>query len=320
MADNHSHQGNESHGHSHDHAGPGHGHVHLPASFGRAFAIGIALNVGFVATEVVAGFWANSVALLADAGHNLGDVLGLILAWAAIRLSERRPNARYSYGLGASSILAALANGLLLMLATGAIAWEAVQRLVTPEEVASPLVAVVAGLGILINGATAWGFARGRRQDMNIRGAFLHMTADAAVSAGVVLTALAIPLTGWLWLDPLASLVIAAVIIGTTWGLLAEASRMALGATPAGIDPGAVRAHLLARPGVQGLHDLHVWPISTTQTALTCHLVMPEPPERDAFLHDLAESLKSAFGIGHATVQIETTPDGGCHLAPDEVV
>ncbi len=312
----HDRAGHAQGGHGHDHAG----HSHAPASFGAAFGIGITLNAGFVVTEVIFGLAANSTALLADAGHNLGDVLGLAVAWVATVLAKRAPTPRFSYGLRSSSILAALLNGAFLLVATGAIGWEAVLRLMAPEPVGGATVMAVAGLGIAINAFSAWLFARGASTDINIRGAFLHMAADAAVSAGVVLAAFLIPLTGWLWLDPVASLVICAVIIGSTWGLLREASAMSLAATPARIDPSLVRTHLLAQPGVSGLHDLHIWPISTTETALTCHLVMPDPPHDDAFLHGLCKSLAERFRIGHPTIQIETNPDGGCLLAPDGVV
>jgi cobalt-zinc-cadmium efflux system protein len=309
--DDHDH---DHHGHGHDH----HGHSHAPASFGRAFAIGIALNITFVLIETVFGFVANSTALLADAGHNLSDVLGLIVAWVAAMLSARKPSARFSYGLRSSSVLAALANGLLLLIATGAIGWEAVQRLMHPEPVAGPTVMAVAGIGIVINGFTAWLFSRGASEDLNVRGAYLHMLADAAVSAGVVVAAFLIPLTGWLWLDPLASLAICAVILGSTWGLLRDATLLSLDATPPGIDPARIRAHLLAQPGVTGLHDLHIWPISTTETALTCHLVMPQPPASDDFLRSLSLSLQE-LRIHHPTIQIERSADD-CALAPDEVV
>lgn len=310
--------------HVHDHASMGHdhagGHVHAPASFGIAFAIGITLNLGFVVAEVIFGLAANSTALLADAGHNLGDVLGLAVAWIATLLSTRKPTPRFSYGWHSSSILASLLNAAFLLVATGAIGWEAIQRLMAPETVGGTTVMAVAGVGILVNGFTAWLFARGASTDINIRGAFLHMAADAAVSAGVVVAAFLIPLTGWLWLDPMASLVICGVIVWSTWGLMREATALSLAAAPSQIDPDRVRAHLLAQPGVTALHDMHIWPISTTETALTCHLVMPDPPRNDAFLHELCKSLSSRFRIGHPTIQIETSPDSGCLLAPEGVV
>ncbi len=314
--DNQEHDKHEHGNHDHDHAG----HSHAPASFGAAFGIGITLNSGFVVIEVIFGLAANSTALLADAGHNLGDVLGLAVAWAATILAKRAPTPRFSYGLRSSSILAALLNGAFLLVATGAIGWEAVLRLMAPEPVGGTTVMAVAGMGIAINAFTAWLFARGASADINIRGAFLHMVGDAAVSAGVVLAAFLIPLTGWLWLDPAASLAICGVIVWSTWGLLREASAMSLAATPSWIDPKLVRAHLLAQPGVTGLHDIHIWPISTTETALTCHLIMPDPPRDDAFLNGLCKSLGDRFRIGHPTIQIETSADSGCTLAPDSVV
>lgn len=322
MTGHHDHDDHGHEDHEHDHPGHDHGqgHAHTPASFGAAFAIGITLNAAFVVTEVLFGLSANSTALLADAGHNFGDVLGLVVAWVASVLAMRLPTARYSYGLRSSSILAALLNGAFLLVATGAIGWEAVLRLLSPEPVAGPTVMAVAGAGILVNGITAWLFARGASTDINIRGAFLHMAADAGVSLGVVIAAFLIPLTGWLWLDPVASLVICGVIIASTSGLLREATAMSLAATPNRIDPNAVRAHLMAQPGVTGLHDMHIWPISTTQTALTCHLVMPDAPRSDAFLHGLCASLSDLFRIDHPTIQIELSPDSGCQLAPDSVV
>lgn len=303
----HHHGRGHAHGHAH-----GHGHVHAPKSFGRAFAVGIALNAGFVAVEAGYGFASGSMSLLADAGHNLSDVLGLCVAWAASVLVKRRPSARFTYGLRGSSILAALFNAVFLLLATGAIAWEAVARLVAPEPVAGLTVMVVAGIGIAINGATAWLFASGQGADINIRGAYLHMLADAAVSAGVVLAGLAIWLTGAAWIDPLVSLAIAALIVAATWGLLRDSTGMALSAVPPGIEPGAVRAFLAARPGVSHLHDLHIWPTSTTEVALTAHLVMAGGHPGNAFLLSLGEDLSRRFGIAHATVQIEEADGPAC--------
>src|SRR5262247_2203945 len=243
------------HMHEHaDHDQHGRAHVHAPASFGMAFAVGIGLNLTFVAVEFVYGVLANSVALIADAGHNLSDVLGLIIAWIASALTTRPPSSRYTYGLGGSSILAALFNAVLLLLAVGAIAWEAVLRLFHPEPVASGTVMVVSAVGIVVNGVTAALFASGRKGDLNIRGAFLHMIADAAVSAGVVVAGLVILLTGWLWVDPLTSLAIVAVIVWSTWGLLRESLAMSVDAVPAGIDPQAVRRYLEGRDGVAAVH------------------------------------------------------------------
>jgi len=319
----HDHAGHaHDHGHGHDHShahGPGHAHVHAPASFGKAFAIGISLNVALVVAEAVYGYIGNSTALLADAGHNLSDVLGLVVAWSASIAARRAPRGRFTYGLRASTILAALANAVFLLVATGAIGWEAILRLREPEPVAGVTVMVVAGIGILVNGFTAMLFARGRKDDINIEGAYLHMAADAAVSLGVVVSAALIIWTGWLWLDPITSLVICATILWSTTSLLRGSIDMSMAAAPKGTDLAAIRAFLQQRPGVSAIHDLHVWPISTTETALTCHLVMPAG-SGDAFLMETAQLLKASFRIGHTTLQIETHPDNGCALAPDDVV
>jgi cobalt-zinc-cadmium efflux system protein len=255
--------------------GSGHLHIHAPKSFGFAFALGAALNIGFVAVEAGFGILSNSTALLADAGHNLSDVIGLLVAWGASVLSQRAPTARYTYGLRSSSILAALFNAMFLLTAVGAIAWEAIQRFSQPAPVAARTVMIVAAVGIAINGLTAWMFASGRKSDINIRGAFLHMAADAAVSAGVVVAGGLILLTGWQWVDPAVSLVICAIIVWSTWGLLKDSVRMSLAAVPGNIDASSVSAYLRQLPGVVQLHDLHIWPVSTTETALTCHLVIP---------------------------------------------
>jgi cobalt-zinc-cadmium efflux system protein len=310
----HDHHGHSHHGHSHG----GGGHVHAPATFGRAFAIGITLNIAFVVIEAVYGIASESMALVADAGHNLSDVLGLLVAWIASVLVKRSPTPRFTYGLRGSSILAALFNAVFLLVATGAIAWEAIARLLAPEPqpVAGATVMVVAGIGILINGATAWLFASGS-SDINIRGAYLHMLADAAVSAGVVITGLIIVLTGAAWIDPLVSLVIAGLIVWATWGLLRDSVVMSLSAVPPGIDPAAVGAYLRARPGVTDLHDLHIWPMSTTDIALTAHLVMAQGHPGNGFLVAAAEDLRSRFGIGHATLQIEEAGGPACALAGD---
>jgi cobalt-zinc-cadmium efflux system protein len=317
----HDHAGHaHHHGHGHDHAhGHGHAHVHAPANFGKAFAIGISLNIALVVAEAVYGYLGNSTALLADAGHNLSDVLGLVVAWGASIAARRAPSGRFTYGFRASTILAALANAVFLLVATGAIGWEAILRLQQPEPVAGITVMVVAGIGILINGFTALLFAGGRKDDINIEGAYLHMAADAAVSLGVVVSAALIIWTGWLWLDPVTSLVICAIILWSTTSLLRGSIDMSMAAAPKGTDLAAIRAFLLARPGVSGIHDLHVWPISTTETALTCHLVMPAGTG-DAFLMETAQMLKASFRIGHTTLQVETHPDNGCALAPDDVV
>jgi cobalt-zinc-cadmium efflux system protein len=296
-----------SHG-AHDHHHQGHAHV-PPADFGTAFAVGIALNLAFVGVEAGYGFMANSMALLADAGHNLADVLGLATAWAAAILSRRPPSRRFSYGLRASSILAALANAVILLIAVSYIAYNAVIRLLIPDLVAGGTVSIVAAVGIGVNGATALMFARGRRSDLNVRGAYLHMVADALVSGGVVIAGLAILATGWVWIDPVASLIVAALIFVSGADLLRDSVTMALAGVPPGIDPDAVEAHLGGLPGVARIHDLHIWPMSTTEYALTAHLVMPEGFPGDAFLADCAHGIAQGFGITHSTFQIEIGSD-----------
>ncbi|PZO79193.1 cation diffusion facilitator family transporter [Sphingomonas hankookensis] len=295
--------GGHHHGHDHHH---GHGHSHAPADFGRAFAIGTLLNIAFVIVEGGAGFWFDSVALLADAGHNLSDVLGLLIAWGGVELARRPATRRFTYGLGASTILAALANALVLLMAVGAILLETVQRLGDPRPIDGWPVVWVALAGIGVNLATALLFARGRHGDVNIRGAYLHMAADAAVSAGVVIAGLLILWTGAAWIDPVVSLVVVVIILVGTWGLLSESLLLALQAVPRGIDAQAVEALLAAQEGVARVHDLHIWPMSTTETALTAHLVMPAGHPGDGFLTELSGRLEHDFGIGHATVQVET--------------
>jgi cobalt-zinc-cadmium efflux system protein len=288
----------DHHHHDHGHAG----HVHAPANFGRAFAIGIGLNAAFVLVEAGYGFVSNSTALLADAGHNLSDVLGLLVAWIAAVLSKRPPTPRLTYGLRNTSIL------------------EAIQRLLHPEPVAGMTVIVVAAVGIVINGLTAWLFASGRDGDLNIRGAYLHMAADAAVSVGVVAAGVLIMVTGWLWVDPVTSLLIVAVIVWGTWGLLRESTAMSMAAVPSTIDPATVRSYLAGLPGVVSIHDLHIWPMSTTETALTAHLVMPAGNPGDAFLIETCRRLSHDFKIGHATLQVEIATTAHCALKPDQVV
>lgn len=304
--------------HAHDH-GPG-GHSHAPDSFGRAFLIGIVLNVGFVLVEAVYGFTANSMALLADAGHNLSDVLGLLVAWGAAALTLRAPTERFTYGFRKSSVLAALFNALFLLVAIGAIALEAIRRLVHPQAVSGGTVMMVAAIGVVVNGLTAWLFARGRKGDINIRGAFLHMASDAAVSVGVIVAGLVILRTGWLWLDPAVSLAIAIIIFAGTWGLLRDSVTMSMDAVPPGIDPQAVEGSLAALAGVERVHDLHIWPMSTTEIALTCHLVMPGGTPEDAFLHDAAEMLLARHAIHHITIQVETEGEADCLQAPSHKV
>ena len=307
------------HDHNHNDSAGHHGHAHAPASFGKAFAIGIGLNAAFVVIEAGYGIASNSVALLADAGHNLSDVLGLAVAWAAAILSKRPPSKRYTYGLRGSSILAALFNAAFLLVAVGAIGWESVLRFFDPQPVAGTTIMVVAAVGIVVNGITAWLFASGRKGDLNIRGAYLHMAADAAVSAGVVMAGFVILFTGWLWLDPLTSLVIVAVIVWGTWGLLRDSLAMSLGAVPPAIEPSAVSEFLKGQSGVTDIHDLHIWPLSTTEVAMTAHLVMPTGHPGDTFILGIAEELRAHHGIGHVALQVEK--DGSaCPLAPDHVV
>ena len=301
--------------HAHDH-----GHSHAPKDFGPTFAIAAALNIALVIAQVVFGLYANSLALLADAGHNFSDVMGLLLAWGALAVANWRPSAAYTYRMRGASILAAFGNGLILLVATGAIAWEAVQRFREPEEIASGTVIVMAALGVAVNGVSAWLLSRGSSTDINVRGAFLHMAADAGVSAAVVVAAVGIRLTGWHWLDPAAGLLIAAVILGGTWNLLRESVRLSLNAAPSRIETAAVQRYLEALPGVTGAHDLHIWAMSTTETALTCHLVVPGGHPGDAFLQRAAHDLHHKFDIAHATLQIELGDAGRCALAPDEVV
>jgi cobalt-zinc-cadmium efflux system protein len=314
----HDHGHGHHHGHSHGH-GHGHGHGHAPASFDRAFAIGIGLNIAYVLAEGGAGFWTGSVALLADAGHNLSDVLGLAVAWGGAALARTPPSKRFTYGLKGSTILAALTNALLLLVALGAITLEAVQRFDDPPELAGLTVSMVAGVGIVINAATAWLFARGRKGDVNIRGAYLHMVSDAVVSVGVVIAGVAIWATGIAWIDPLVSLVIVAVIFIQTWGLLRETVEMSLAAVPRGIDYDAVDAALAALPGVDRCHDLHIWPMSTTEPVLTAHLVMPGGHPGDPFLADAREMLHEKFGIGHVTIQVEIDAEACTLVSPDKV-
>src|SRR5262245_47768593 len=303
---------------THEHHHP-HGEHHPHArDYGLAFAVGIGLNFTFVVVEAVYGVIANSMALLADAGHNLSDVLALALAWGASRLARRAPSARFTYGLRSTSILAALFNAAFLLLVTGGIAWESIQRLVDPEPVASKTVMWVALAGIAVNAASALPFARSGG-DLNIRAAFLHLAADAAISLGVVVAAVVSLYTGWLWLDPVVGLAIALVIVLGTWGLLRDSVTLALNAVPAHIDPASVRAYLAKLSGVAEVHDLHIWAMSTTETALTVHLVMPKGHPGDAFTAEICRELRDHYHVHHTTVQIETGAQP-CELAPDHVV
>ncbi|MDY0961605.1 cation diffusion facilitator family transporter [Massilia sp. CFBP9026] len=300
--DHHDHD----HGHGHSH-GFGHHHHHMPSpdGHGRAFALAIGLNLAFVIVEFTYGFIAHSTALMADAGHNLSDVLGLMLAWGAALLAKSAPKGRYTYGLRGSSILAALGNGLLLMVACGAIAWEAVQRIAEPAPVAGATVSIVAAIGVVINGFSAWLFLAGSKGDLNIRGAYLHMAADAALSLGVVISGLAIMYSGWTWIDPIVSLVIVVVIVIGTWSLLRESVQLSMAAVPPNVDAGKVQAFLAGQPGVTEVHDLHIWAMSTTETALTAHLVIPGGYPGDATLDAIEHTLREKYAIHHCTLQVE---------------
>jgi cobalt-zinc-cadmium efflux system protein len=293
-----------SRAHSHDH---GHAHSHAPVDFGRAFAIGISLNLAFVAAETVFGFLANSMSLLADAGHNLSDVLGLVVAWAGAAMAKRAASPRFTYGFKKAPILAALANSLFLMIAVGAIGAEAIRRLFHPSTTEGGTVMIVAAIGIVINGATALLFARGRHHDLNIRGAYLHMAADAGVSAAVVFAGLVIVWTGQRWVDPVMSLAVAVVILWSSIGLLKESVWMSLAGVPSGIDVDVVEAELAQLDGVQTVHDLHIWPLSTTETALTAHLVAPDVASTDGLLEAARRMLHDRFRIEHCTLQVERT-------------
>jgi cobalt-zinc-cadmium efflux system protein len=320
----HDHRGHD-HAHSgHDrHADHHHGHRDLDpnAKLGVVFACATALNLAFVVIEGVFGVLSHSMALLADAGHNFSDVLGLVAAWTASILARRVPTQRYTYGLRGSSILAALLNAVILLIAVGGIAVEAVQRLLAPERVAGMTVIIVAAIGVLINGVSALLLARGQHGDLNVKSAFAHMLSDAVVSLGVVASGALILATGLVWLDPVTSLVIAAIIVLGTWHLLRRSLDMALQAVPASIDASEVRRHLEAMAGVTAVHDLHIWPMSTTTTALTCHLVMPGGHPGDAVLEKIADALRDGFAIEHATIQVETgDPEHPCVLVPDHVV
>jgi cobalt-zinc-cadmium efflux system protein len=309
--------GHHHHGHDHGHA---HAHGHAPKDMGRAFAIGVTLNAVFVAAEAAAGIWAGSMALLADAGHNLSDVLSLLLAWGAVGLAKRAPAGRRTYGLRKATILASLANAVLLLVAVGAIVAESIHRLQEPASIETGIVMATAALGVVINTATALLFLRGSHSDLNVRGAFLHMAADAAVSLVVVIGAFAVAATGRHWIDPALGLLIAAVILVGTWGLLRDSVDLALDAAPRGLDVAEVRAWLAAQPGVTEVHDLHIWAMSTTETALTAHLTRPQNPHGDDFLHAVCEGLQTRFGIGHATLQVESGSAHPCRLAPAEAV
>ncbi len=323
----------DRHHHDHQAAHHHHGHAHAPARYDRAFAIGVALNGGFVIAEAVFGVAANSMALLADAAHNLGDVMGLLLAWGAAWLARRPPSARRTYGWGRGTVLVALVNAAVLLVGVGAIGVEAIRRLLAPEPVMAVTVMAVAGVGILINAGAALVFVRPRPgdqpgdmardlpKDLNVRAQVLHLAADAVVAAGVVLAALAMRATGWLWLDPAASLAIAVAIAVATWGLLRSAIDLAMDAVPGGVVQAEVQDFLAGLPGVVEVHDLHIWALSTTDVALTAHLVCDGAADSERRLHELHDELQHRFGISHATLQIETDADAAlCRLRPHDVV
>jgi len=286
-----------------------HHHHHATPDYNRAFALGVTLNLIFVVIEVTYGVIADSLALISDAGHNLSDVLGLLLAWGASYLAGKQPSLRRTYGYSRATILASMFSGLLLLGAVGIIGWEAFHRFFEPARPAGQTIMVVAAIGVIINSVTAWLFVSGKDHDLNIRGAYLHMAADALVSLGVVISGFVIWKFGLDWFDPLSSLVIVAVILWSTWGLLRDSLNLAIDGVPRGLDPEKVRSWLHSQPGVEGMHDLHIWPISTTETALTVHLLMSQPPKDDLFLYSLTQQLKVRFGISHATFQIERGDD-----------
>jgi cobalt-zinc-cadmium efflux system protein len=320
---NHSPKGHDPHDHNHGHDHKGHdhhgqshglGHSHVPTNFGRAFALTTALNLGLVVVQVVYGLIADSMALLADAGHNFGDAIGLILAWIAYTLGRVRATERFTYGFRSASILSAFGNAVLLLVATGAIVWEALRRFAEPPEVAGVTVMIVAGAGVVINGLSAWILMAGQKNDLNIRGAYLHLVADAAVSVGVVIGGAIIVATGWNWVDPAVSLVIAVVIVWGTWSLLRESFELSMQAVPKGIVLAEVRTYLEGLPGIAGVHHLHVWAMSTTENALTVHLVFPAGHPGDAVLAQVSAALSHKFRIHHPTIQIEIADGANCAI------
>ncbi|MBC3862193.1 cation transporter [Undibacterium jejuense] len=313
----HEHDHSEGHGHEHGH----HGHSHAPKDFGKIFFLGVILNSGFVLAEFFFGILSNSAALLADAGHNLSDVLGLLLAWGASILVKKQPSGRFTYGLRSTSILAALANAVVLLVVTGGIAWEAILRLQHPEHVTGMTVIIVAAIGVVVNLSTALLFVSGRHDDLNLRAAFLHMAGDAAISLGVVIAGFVMIYSGWDWLDPAVSLVISIFVVVGTWGLLRDSINLALHAVPASINSVEVHAFLTKLPDVTEVHDLHIWGMSTTEVALTAHLVVSGTYPGDAFRKMVTDELLKRFKIGHATLQIELNDSGiPCDLAPTDVV
>lgn len=317
MSDKHG-CGHGEHGHDHSHGSATHGHSghhghsHAPANFGKAFAIGITLNAAFVAIEVIYGLLAHSLALVADAGHNLSDVFGLLMAWGATVWARRAPTARHTYGWRRSSVLAALGNAIFLLVSVGVIGWEALRRLRVPAPVEATTMIWISAAGIAVNAITAFMFMSGRKGDLNVRGAFLHMAADALISAGVVIAGVVIAFTGWLWLDPVVSLILVAVVIIGTWGLLRESFDLSLDAVPLGIDVVAVREYLARLPAVVDVHHLHVWGLGTSDVALTAHLVLAVDRTDNALLHQINGELRDHFGIGHATIQFESRAQPEC--------
>lgn len=310
----HDHDEHNDDGHGHAHGEP-HGHAHeLTADAVTArMMIAMILNLSFVAVESTFGFLSNSVALIADAGHNFGDVLGLLCAFAAVYLGRRPPGGKFTYGLGRSSVLAALVNAVLLLLACGAIAWEAIGRIASPPSVAGATVVAVAAVGIVLNGVSAWLLHAGSHGDLNRRSAYLHMLGDAAISAGVLVSGAVIVFTGWSWLDPAVSLLIVAVILASTWRLLRDSVHLSLDGVPSGVNSTDVLSYLARQRGVTDVHDLHIWALSTTSVALTAHLVVPDREADEALLGSLTPTLKRRFRIDHATLQIERDRcDHGC--------
>lgn len=303
-------------GHNHDHS---HGHSHAPGNYGFAFGFGIILNTIFVIIEFLYGILGDSLALIADAGHNVSDILGLVIAWIAVWLGKKGPTSKRTYGYKRSSILAALFNAVFLLVAIGAIAWEAIQRFSTPQPVAGKTVIIVAIIGIVINALTALLFMSGRKHDLNIRGAFIHMAADAIVSLGVVVAGFIILWSGWQWIDPLVSLVIAIVILFSTWGLLKESINLSLDAVPEGIDITSIQNYLSNLPTIIEIHDLHIWGMSTTEAALTVHLIRSEIDDNDLLLQKITKELHDQFGIEHATIQIEKGTYS-CSLQPVDTI
>ncbi|HEY4299647.1 MAG TPA: cation diffusion facilitator family transporter [Candidatus Didemnitutus sp.] len=294
------------------HHGIGHGHGHAPATFGRAFAVGVVLNSGFVVLEVVYGLFSHSLSLVADAGHNLGDVFGLLLAWGAVAWSRRPATARHTYGRRRSSIMAALANAIFLLVSVGVIAWEAIARLRHPAGLEARTMIWVSAAGILVNTSTALMFMAGRKGDLNVRGAFLHMAADAVISAGVVVAGVVILFTGWMWLDPVVSLLLVATIVAGTWGLLRDSFNLAMDAVPQGIDLGAIRGFLAGLPSVSDVHHIHVWALGTSDVALTVHVVCANGALDNTLLRTIDDGLRERFGIGHATIQLEAADQAPC--------